>query len=281
MLWITPISVYPSSFSMKTSDQPPVDGTAALQYHDAASAALQKLKASELTQIIAASKICADSIAQGGLVFLFGSGHSRMMVDEMTPRQGCFVGFYPLVELSVSNYSAIIGPNGLRAPLHLEKYEGYAEEILKGFRFGPKDAFLVISTSGIRPLVVETALGAKRRQLPVIAIVSRTHCADAKPAHSSGKKLIDIADVVIDNQSPVGDCAVALDGLDWYTGPLSTVTGAVIINMIRCETARMLVSRGHKPVMLPSHQFVSNVAAEDQLEDFYESYRQCLRHLYE
>jgi hypothetical protein len=100
---------------MKTSDQPPVDGTAALQYHDAASAALQKLKASQLTQIIAASKICADSIAQGGLVFLFGSGHSRMMVDEMTPRQGCFVGFYPLVELSVSNYSRIIGPNGLRA----------------------------------------------------------------------------------------------------------------------------------------------------------------------
>jgi uncharacterized phosphosugar-binding protein len=266
---------------MKTSDQPPVDGTAALQYHDAASAALQKLKASQLPNIIAASKICSDSIAQGGLVFLFGSGHSRMMVEEMTPRQGCFVGFYPLVELSVSNYSAIIGPNGLRAPLHLEKYEGYAEEILKGFRFGPKDTFIVISTSGIRPLVVETAMGAKRRQLPVIAIVSRTHCADAKPAHSSGKKLIDIADVVIDNQSPVGDCAVALDGLDWYTGPLSTVTGAVIINMIRCETARMLVSRGHKPVMLPSHQFVSNVAAEDQLEDFYEAYRQSLRHLYE
>ena len=212
MLWTSPLSVYPSSFSMKTSDQPPVDGNAALQYHDAASAALQMLRTSQLPQIIAASKICAESIAQGGLVFLFGSGHSRMMVDEMTPRQGCFVGFYPLVELSVSNHSAIIGPNGLRAPLHLEKYEGDAEEILKGFRLGPKDAFIVISTSGIRPLVVETALGAQRRHLPVIAIVSRTHCADAKPAHSSGKKLIDIADVIIDNQSPVGDCAVALEG---------------------------------------------------------------------
>lgn len=266
---------------MKMPDESSDDGSAALKFHDAANTALQALRTGELPHVISAARICADSIAHGGLVFLFGSGHSRMMVDEMTPRQGCFVGFYPLVELSVSNYSPIIGPNGLRAPLHLEKYQGYAEEILKGFRFGPHDAFIVISTSGIRPLVVEMALGAKRRKLPVIAIVSRTHCEDAKPAHSSGKKLIDIADVVVDNLSPVGDCAVALEGLDWYTGPLSTVTGSVIINMIRCETARMLLRRGHKPVMLPSHQFVSNVAAEDQLEDFYEAYRRSLRHLYE
>jgi len=266
---------------MKTPEHPSAEGSAALKYYDAANTAVQSLKTSQLPHIIAASKICADSIAKGGLVFLFGSGHSRMMVDEMTPRQGCFVGFYPLAELSVSNYTAIVGPNGLRAPLHLEKYEGYAEQILKGFAFGTHDAFIVISTSGIRPLVVEMALGAKRRNLPVIGIVSCTHCRDATAAHSSGKKLIDIADVVIDNLSPIGDCAVALEGLDWYTGPLSTVTGSVIINMIRCETARMLVARGHKPVMLPSHQFVSNVAVEDQLEDFYEAYRQSLRHLYE
>jgi uncharacterized phosphosugar-binding protein len=87
--------------------------------------------------------------------------------------------------------------------------------------------------------------------------------------------------VVIDNLSPIGDCAVALDGLDWYTGPLSTVPGAIIMNTLRCETARMLLERGHKPVMLPSHQFVSNVAAEDQLENFYEAYRCSLRRLYD
>jgi uncharacterized phosphosugar-binding protein len=266
---------------MKPPDSQSRYARAALQFHEAAESALRDLKTTQLDNIVAAAKICADTIARNGLLFLFGSGHSHMMVDEMTPRQGCFVGFYPLVELSVSNYSAIIGPNGLRAPLHLEKYEGYAEEILKGFRFGPVDSFIVISTSGIRPLVVEMALGANARRLPVIAIVSRAHCEDAKPAHSSGKKLIDVADVIIDNLSPVGDCAVALDGLDWYTGPLSTVTGAIIMNMLRCQTARMLLDRGHKPVMLPSHQFVSNIAAEDQLEDFYEAYRRSLRRLYE
>src|SRR5207249_8745024 len=92
-------------------------------------------------------------IAQGGLVFLFGNGHSRMMCEEMTPRQGCFPGFVALVELALSNHADIVGANGLRAPLYLEKYEGYAEEILKSFHFGPHDAFIVISTSGIRPVV--------------------------------------------------------------------------------------------------------------------------------
>ena len=76
-------------------------------------------------------------IGAGGLVFLFGAGHSRMMCEEMTPRQGALVGFCALVELALSNHAAIVGANGLRAPLHLEKYEGYAEEILKGFPLRP------------------------------------------------------------------------------------------------------------------------------------------------
>jgi len=257
-----------------------VDGSAAVEFHNAASGAVRELRSSQLKNIVAASRVCAESIAQGGLVFLFGAGHSRMMVEEMTPRQGCFVGFYPLVELSVSNYSAILGTNGLRSALYLEKYEGLAEQVLESFRFGALDAFMVISTSGIRPLVVEMAMGAKARKLPVIAIVSRAHCESAQAAHSSGKKLIDVADIVIDNRTPIGDCAVELSGLEWQTGPLSTVTGAMIINMIRCETARMLLERGHKPVMLPSHQFPHNNRAERQLEEFYEAYRKSLMHLY-
>jgi uncharacterized phosphosugar-binding protein len=257
------------------------DGHEALRFLSAASQALAELKNTQLQNVVAASRICAQSIARGGLVFLFGSGHSRMMVDEMMPRQGCFVGFYPLVELAVTNYSSVVGANGLRSPLYLEKCEGYAEQILNGFRFSSNDAFFIISTSGIRPLIVEMALGAKSRNLPVIALLSRRHCEAAQPGHPSGKKLIDVADVVIDNLAPVGDCAVEMDGLEWPTGPLSTVTGAMIINMVRCETARMLLRAGHQPVMLPSHQFVRNEGAEEQLEKFYDSYRRSLRHLYE
>jgi uncharacterized phosphosugar-binding protein len=204
-----------------------------------------------------------------------------MMCEEMTPRQGCYPGWVALVELALSNHASIVGANGLRAPLYLEKYEGYAEEILKSFRFGPDDAFVLISTSGIRPVIVEMAAGARRRGLPVIAIVSREHCERSAPAHSSGTKLVDHADVVIDNQCPPGDCVLELEGLQWRTGPVSTVTGAMIINMLRCETAERLLKKGIRPVLLPSHQFVGDASAEQQLERFYEAYRKSLRHLYE
>jgi len=257
------------------------DKQASLAFFDRTMSLLQELKRTQGEVIQKAAELCADRIARGGLVFLFGNGHSRMMCEEMTPRQGCYAGFVALVETALSNHAAIVGANGLRAPLYLENYEGYAEQILEGFHFGPNDAFIIISTSGIRPVVVEMAVGAQARGLPVIVIVSKAHCEEAKPAHSSGKKLTDCADIVIDNLCPPGDCVLELEGLEWRTGPVSTITGAMIINMIRCAAAENMLQRGAKPVMLPSHQFVGNTSAAEQLEVFYEAYRKSLKHLFE
>jgi uncharacterized phosphosugar-binding protein len=151
---------------------------------------------------------------------------------------------------------------------------------MKSFKFGPHDAFIVISTSGIRPVIVEMALEAKKRGMPVIGLLSRAHCSQSTPAHSSGKKLIDIADVVLDNKTPPGDCVLELEGLEWRTGPASTVTGSMIMNMLRCEVAGRLLERGIKPVLLPSHQFVGDTSAEEALDVYYEAYRKSLAHLY-
>lgn len=255
--------------------------SAAIDYYEKTLERVESLRRTQLPAIEKAAELCSERIAKGGLVFLFGNGHSRMMCEEMIPRQGCFPGFVALVELSLSNHASIVGTNGLRTPLLLEKYEGYGEELLKSFKFGPHDAFIVISTSGIRPVILDVAMGARRRGMPVIAILSLEHCRQSPPAHSSGKKLMDVADVVIDNQCPPGDCVLPLEGLEWRTGPASTVTGAMIINMIRCGTAEGLLKRGHTPVLLPSHQYVGNANAAEQLERFYEAYRRSLAHLYE
>jgi uncharacterized phosphosugar-binding protein len=257
---------------------------AAIGYYEASLALLHRIRETQLPSIEKSAVLCATAIERGGLVFLFGSGHSRMMCEEMIPRQGCFVGFYPIVHLPITTYGDIIGPNNLRTALYLEKYEGYAEEILKGFKFGAHDVMVVISTSGIRPVVVEMALGAKRRGMPVIALCSVTHCHSGVSGHSSGKKLPDIADVVLDNQAPQGDCAIELPGLEWRTGPTSTVCGAMLINMLRCATAEKLLERGVQPELLPSHQFVGTAtadAAEKQLERFYEAYRLSVAHLFQ
>jgi uncharacterized phosphosugar-binding protein len=227
-----------------------------------------------------AATLCTDAIAADGLVHLFGCGHSRMLCEEMTPRQGCFVGWHTIVELGLTFHNLIVGPNGLRQTLHLEKTPGYAEQILRNFAFGPKDVMIVISTSGIREVIVEMAEGAKRRGLAVIGVVSREHCERANPAHPSGKKLTDVADVILDNGAPEGDCVLPLDGSRNTTGPFSTVGGGLVMNLLRCEVAQRLIDRDIEPVFLPSHQFVGSRTVEEQLEFFYAQYARRVGPLY-
>ena len=181
---------------------------AAERYFQEATARLQGLLDGQREALDRAAELCTEAIAADGLVHLFGCGHSRMMCEEMTPRQGCFVGWHTIVELGLTFHNLIVGPNGLRQSLHLEKTPGYAEQILRNFAFGPRDVMIVISTSGIREVIIEMAEGARQRGLKVIGVVSVAHCEQAKPAHSSGRKLIDVADVMLDNGAPVGDSLV-------------------------------------------------------------------------
>ncbi|MBI1830975.1 MAG: sugar isomerase domain-containing protein [Planctomycetes bacterium] len=227
-----------------------------------------------------AAALCTEAIARDGLVHLFGCGHSRMLCEEMTPRQGCFVGWHTIVELGLTYHNAIVGPNGLRQSLHLEKTLGYAEQILRNFAFGPHDVMIVISTSGIREVIVEMAEGARKRALKVIGVVSAQHCEAAKPAHPSGKKLNDVVDVLLDNGAPVGDSILAIEGCKNKTGPFSTVGGAMLMNMLRCEVAQRLMDRGIEPVFLPSHQFAGSRSVEEQLEYFYAQYARSVGPLY-
>ncbi|HKI37938.1 MAG TPA: SIS domain-containing protein [Gemmataceae bacterium] len=253
---------------------------AAERYFHEATTRLRGLLDGQRDALDRAAALCTEAIAADGLVHLFGCGHSRMMCEEMTPRQGCFVGWHTIVELGLTFHNLIVGPNGLRQSLHLEKTPGYAEQILRNFAFGPRDVMIVISTSGIREVIIEMAEGARRRGLKVIGVVSAAHCAQAKPAHPSGRKLSDVADVMLDNGAPVGDSLLALEGCRNKTGPFSTVGGALLMNMLRCEVAQRLLDRGIEPVFLPSHQFAGDRGVEEQLEYFYAQYARRVAPLY-
>jgi uncharacterized phosphosugar-binding protein len=253
---------------------------AAERYFHEATSRLSGLLNGQREALDRAAALCTEAIAADGLVHLFGCGHSRMMCEEMTPRQGCFVGWHTIVELGLTFHNLIVGANGLRQSLHLEKTCGYAEQILRNFAFGPRDVMIVISTSGIREVIIEMAEGARQRGLKVIGVVSTAHCAQARPAHPSGRKLIDVADVILDNGAPIGDSLLALEGCRNKTGPFSTVGGALLMNMLRCEVAQRLLDRGIEPVFLPSHQFVGSRSVEEQLEYFYAQYARRVAPLY-
>src|SRR5437588_6758419 len=178
---------------------------AAERFYHAALRRLQGLLDNQRAELDRAAALCTEAIAADGLVHLFGCGHSRMMCEEMTPRQGCFVGWHTIVELGLTFHNLIVGANGLRQSLHLEKTLGYAEQILRNFAFGPHDVMIVISTSGIREVIVEMAEGARLRGLAVIGVVSRANCDQARQAQPSGTKLTDVVDAILATGAPVGD----------------------------------------------------------------------------
>ena len=131
----------------------------------------------------------------------------------MFPRIGSFPGFHPIAELAISNHVGVVGPNGLRQAMFLEKVDGFGRVILQQIKLHPGDAFLIFSSTGINGVVIEVALYAKAMGLPVVAVTSARPRQRDGSRHPSGRKLTEIADIVIDNATPAGDAVVAIDGL--------------------------------------------------------------------
>ncbi|NPV68348.1 MAG: SIS domain-containing protein [Anaerolineae bacterium] len=254
--------------------------TASLAYLDAAEAILRRIRDNEMDNINRAAEICAHTIANDGLVHMFGTGHSRVFVEEMYPRHGSFPGFHPIVELSLTYHNQVVGANGQRQAMYLEHLEGFAPVILRNFVIAPPDSFLIFSNSGVNEVVVEMALEARKRDLPVIAVVSRDHCERQPARHSSGKKLIDVADVTIDNGTPAGDAMVHIPGLDDPVGPGSTIGGAAVTNALKCAIAEKLTAMGKPPLVLTSSHFIGPEESQRRFDQSYDEYRRRLKRVY-
>ena len=155
-----------------------------------------------------AADLCADAIGGGGLVHLFGTGHSRIAVEEMFPRYGSYPGFHPIVELSMTFHTQVVGANGQRQAMFIERVEGLGEVILRNFDLRPPDAMMVFSASGLGAVPIEVARGARERGLAVIAVTSLAATEAGESTHSTGSRLRDHADVVLDLCTPPADALV-------------------------------------------------------------------------
>ncbi|MEM6646155.1 MAG: SIS domain-containing protein [Bacteroidota bacterium] len=249
-------------------------------YLDAATAILDDIRTHELDAIDAAAEVCADAIAQRGLVHLFGTGHSRIMIEEMFPRHGSYAGFHPIVELSLTFHNPVVGSNGQRQAMFLEHVKGFASTILRNFVIAPPDCFVIVSNSGVNEVVVEMAMEAKALGCTVIALVSKDHCARSAAKHSSGQKLPDIADITLGNGTPGGDALVAIDGMDEPVGPGSTVGGAAVINALKCQIAHKLAARDAAPIVLSSGLVIGSEASKARFDVVYDDYRERMKKVY-
>ena len=208
----------------------------------------------------------AATILEERMVHLFGSGHSRIMVEEMWPRYGSFPGFNPIVELSLTFHNPVVGANGQRQAMFLENTPGLA---------------LVASSSGCNVVPVEMAQEFQRRGVKVVALISRRHSEASSSRHESGRKMQDFADLVLDTGAPVGDAMTAIDGMNAPVSPASTVGGCMIVNALKAEVAARLTKAGQAPTVLPAGALVGGERASELFEAAYDEHARRLAKLYE
>jgi uncharacterized phosphosugar-binding protein len=246
------------------------------RYLNQAERLVHRIHTEQVPAISRAAELMSDAIGRRRAVYVFGSGHSVIPVLDIFPRYGSFVGFRPLLDPRLMWFNTV-GAGGARELLWLERAEGYARVFLSSYPLDPDDVMLVYSHGGLNAAPVEVAQEAKRVGMPVVAVTSAHNAATAAATHSSGMKLADVADVVIDNCVPREDALVQLDGRPEPLAAGSTLAFVCITMALVAEVGTRLAACNH-----PLDTFVSpnvpGVAADHNAQVFVE-YERMLRRL--
>lgn len=212
---------------------------------------------SEMNQIDDCAAVFAETIKSGNNIFLFGTGHSHMLAEEMFYRAGGIVNIHPILETSLMLHESA------SKSTEIERLEGYSEIIAKHYGIKSGDTIVIISNSGRNGVCVDMALLCKSKGVNVIALTSVKHSMSGLSRHKSGKRLCEIADIILDNGGCYGDACVKIDELDTFVSPTSTAVGAAILNAVEAATVDILVKQGIKPEIFSS----SNVDGGDEINN--------------
>lgn len=218
-------------------------------YPAIAHAAVDRLVADELPAIERAATVIAERMMAGGILHVFGTGHARIPMHEMAGRAG---GLMPinLVRLSDLAFFGDRTPEDVADPL-LERDPALAAPLLELADVRDGDVVLMASNSGINGVVVEFARLVRERKVPLIAITSVSHSSSVESRHPSGDRLMDLADIVIDNGAPAGDAALDLgDGV--IVGAVSNLAGVVVVQLLTEGIARAYLAAGREPAVYRS-----------------------------
>jgi uncharacterized phosphosugar-binding protein len=201
---------------------------------------LEIVQGSQFDKITEVAKLIAESIKNDGVFHLFGCGHSHILVEEVFYRAGGIVPVNPIFETSTMLHEGAVKSS------RIERMHGYAEHILNNYSTKEGEVIIIISNSGINGLPVEMAIEAKKKGLKVVAMTSSSYLNSAS-RHTSGKKLCEVADYVIDNMLPHGDALVEVPGTAIKMSPGSTVIGAFLINMLIARVVEELIEMQVEP----------------------------------
>jgi len=240
------------------------------KYFDGVISLLNRVRETQRDKILEAAKLVKEALKKDKLIHVYGTGHSQVLAIEVFYRAGGFVPVNAILDLGSSVYGGAMKSTGV------ERLQGYAKILLDYYDIGQDDVLIVVSNSGRNALPIEMAMGARERGAKVIAITSIEFSSKFPSRHPSGKRLYDVADIVIDNHVPPGDALLEVEGIKTKIAPVSTIVNSAILHSIMAEAAKMLVDEGIEPPIWLS----ANVPGGDEYNKKYlEKYKYRIKHL--
>jgi uncharacterized phosphosugar-binding protein len=211
------------------------------EYFDEVLKMVGEVRETQAERIMSAARLVSEAVSKGGIIHTLGVGHSHCLAEDVFFRAGTLVPIHAILEPSMTGHSEMV------KSAYMEKLEGAGAIMMEYHKVLPPDVLIVISNSGNNNAPIDAALEAQRRNVPVIAIASVEYANKLPPRHSSGRKLTDVATVLVDNRGKYGDTCLNLEGLEQGVGPTSTITGSFILNAVLVQAAANLVEEGIKP----------------------------------
>lgn len=231
---------------------------------------MESIMTTGMSSIEECAAVFANTLESDNNIFLFGTGHSHMLAEELFYRAGGLVKLCPVLE------TALMLHESASKSTEIERLEGYAEILFNSYSMKKGDTIVIISNSGRNGVCVDMALLAKEKGLTVIALTNLNHSSSGASRHKSGKRLFEIADIVLDNMGCVGDASIYFDELGRKACPTSTSAGAAILHAAVCGCIEKMISDGFTPEVFSS----SNVDGGDEInEAFIRKYKNQIKSL--
>ena len=242
----------------------------AVEYFNNIQKLFSRIVEEQMNNIEAAARIVADTLENGGRIHAFGTGHSHILAEEIFYRAGGLVNVNPILETGLMLHE------GAAKSTSLERLEGYGEILFDMHGLKEKDVLFLFSNSGRNGVAIDLGIIAREKGVKTVVITNMEHTMQGKSRHSSGKKLFELGDIVIDNCGCIGDASMKIEALGRNVAPTSTAAGAAILNAIEARAVELMINDGFVPEVFSS----SNVDGGDEINNaFVEKYRKEIKSL--
>lgn len=229
------------------------------EYIDKIREIISKVEEFESDKINEAINLMTQTILNKNIIYAFGASHAGIITQEMYYRAGGLALVNPIFPRETMLDTIPISQTS-----RMESLEGYGTQIAQAYDFKPNDLLIVHSVSGRNPIAIDLVLHAKEKGVKVLSITNVSYSKETKSRHSSGLRLFEVSDLVIDNHGITGDAIITIPNVPQTTGASSTVIGALIVNTIITESLKQLAQHGMDPLPI---FYSANIDGGKELND--------------